>query len=210
MTAVYVILTVLAVIMLIMLIPADLTIRLSYNDKSFDNAIGIQYAFIKIKLYPADKEREKTKKEKKVKNEKEKDNKKKNSGGASVIRLAREAYRELKDDIKKLGGYFFKRVIRIKELNISAKFGTGSPMYTGIASGTAHSAVYNAVAFIDRHMTLDKWKVSFDADFDNACLDAGIYIKIRTRILFALRLGAMAGLLLLKLQKINRRLKQDG
>lgn len=199
MIAVYIILIIIAVIMLLMLIPVDLVIHISYNGSKMRNAINVRYAFIKFKIYPSDKKKKTDKKEDKPKGD-----------GLPVMKLIKAVYTELKEDIKKLAGYIIKRALRIKELNISAKFGIGDPMYTGILSGTVNAVVYNAVAFLDRHMTLDKWNVSLDADFDNACLDAGVYIKIRTRILYAVRLGIMAIPVLRKLQKINRRIREDG
>ncbi len=199
MIAVYIILIVIAVIMLLMLLPADLVIRISYNDSKIRNAINIRYAFLKFKIYPPESKDKKTKTEEKT-----------DKSDMPVIKLIKAVYKELKDDIKRLGTYVVKRALRIKELNISAKFGVGDPMYTGILLGTANAVVYNAVAFLDRHMTLDKWNVSLDADFDDACLDAGVYIKIRTRILYAVRLGIMAVPVLRKLKKINGRIKQDG
>ncbi len=199
MMAVYIILIIIAVIMLLMLLPADLVIHISYNDSKIRNAINIRYAFFKFKIYPPDKGDKKIEKEDKNVNK-----------DIPVMKLIKAIYKELKEDIKRLGVYIIKRAVRIKELNISAKFGVGEPMYTGILSGTVNAVVYNAVAFLDRHMTLDKWNVSLDADFDNACLDAGVYIKIRTRILYAVRLGIMAVPVLRKLKKINGRIKQDG
>ncbi|MGN0107156.1 MAG: DUF2953 domain-containing protein, partial [Hominilimicola sp.] len=169
-------------------------------------SIIVKYLFLKFKILPADK------KVKKAENDIEKRTKptaeKKNTIG--LIQLVKAVYTELKEDIFRITGHFFKRTIRIKELNISSKFGTGDPMYTGIAAGGVNAAVYNGVSFIDRHMTLDKWNVSLDADFDNACFAAGIYMKIRTRILFALKLGMMAAVLLLKIQRINRRINKNG
>ena len=53
-------------------------------------------------------------------------------------------------------------------------------MYTGIATGVVNAGVYNAVGWIDRRMKLEKWDVSLDADFNNACLDMDIYCKLRT------------------------------
>ncbi|MBQ8300885.1 MAG: DUF2953 domain-containing protein [Clostridia bacterium] len=83
-------------------------------------------------------------------------------------------------------------------------------MYTGIVTGTVNAAVYNAVSLIDRKMKLDKWNVSLDSDFDNACLSAGLYCKIRTRIAYVLKIGLMAAIILLKILRINRRIKKNG
>ena len=52
--------------------------------------------------------------------------------------------------------------------------------------------------------------VCLKLNINNACFAAGIYMKIRTRILFALKLGIMAAVLLLKIQRINRRIKKNG
>lgn len=211
MAAVYIILIIISLIMLIMLLPADFIINISYNDSEMRNAIFIKYAFVKFKIYPSEAEEEtaekKIKEDKKEKKQKEK--KKRESGIGDTVNLVKTVYRELKEDILKLWKHFLQRTFRIKELNISAKFGTGDPMYTGIVSGTVNAAVYNAVSLIDRTMTLDKWNVSLEGDFDNVCLNAGVYAKFRTRILFALRLGIMAVVLLLRIQKINRRIKKD-
>ncbi len=206
MTALYIVLIVLAVIMLLLLVPADCVIDFSYNNDENKGNIIVKYFFLKFKILPADK---KVKEAEKEIEEKEKPTEKKNNT-AGLIQLAKAVYEELKEDILRVTGHFFKRTIRIKELNISAKFGIGDPMYTGIAAGGVNAAVYNAVSFIDRHMTLDKWNVSLDADFDNACLAAGVYMKIRTRILFALKLGMMVAVLLLKIQRINRRINKNG
>ena len=40
--------------------------------------------------------------------------------------------------------YIICHAIKIKELNVSSKFGMGNPMYTGIATGAVNAGVYNA------------------------------------------------------------------
>ena len=205
MIALYIILIILAVIMLIMFIPVDCVIDISYNDDENRGNIIVRYAFLKIKILPSEpkEEKEEPTEEAEEKPKKEKDIK-------ATINLVKTVYTELKDEIFKVIGHFFKRTIRIKELNISSKFGTGDPMYTGIVTGTVNAAVYNAVSLIDRKMKLDKWNVSLDSDFDNACLSAGLYCKIRTRIAYVLKIGLMAAIILLKILRINRRIKKNG
>lgn len=205
MIALYIVLIILAVIMLMLLIPADCVIEFSYNKEESRGIIFVKYLFLKFKILPSERKKEETEKE--ARQEKPPGEKKDILG---LIKLGQAVYSELKKDISKLIGHFFSRTIRIKELNISSRFGTGDPMYTGIAAGAANAAVYNAVSFIDRNMKLDKWNVSLDADFDSACIAAGVYMKIRTRILYAIKLGLMAAAVLLKIQKINRRMKQNG
>lgn len=204
MTALYIALIVLAVIMLILLIPIDCVIEFSYNNNENNGSIIVKYLFLKFKILPAEKEIE----EAAEKAEEEEPPKDRNVVG--TIKLIKTVYSELKRDISRIVNHLFEHTIRIKELNISSKFGLGEPMYTGIALGSANALVYNLVSAADRHTQLDKWNVSIDADFDNVCLAAGVYIKIRTRILFVLRLGLMAAVLLLKIQRISRRMKNNG
>ncbi len=206
MIALYIILIILAVIMLIMFIPVDCVIDISYNDDENRGNIIVRYAFLKIKILPSEPKEEKDEEP----SEEEEEKPKKEKDIKATINLVKTIYTELKDEIFGLIGHLLSRTIRIKELNISSKFGTGDPMYTGIVTGTVNAAVYNTVSLIDRKMKLDKWNVSLDADFDNACLSAGLYCKIRTRIAYVLKVGLMAVVLLLKILRINRRIKKNG
>ena len=57
MIALYITLIILAVIMFLLIIPADCVIDISYNDK-VDGGILIKYAFLKFKIFPTEKEKE--------------------------------------------------------------------------------------------------------------------------------------------------------
>ena len=128
----------------------------------------------------------------------------KNNASSNIV------YECLKKDILNLLDYIICHAIKIKELNVSSKFGTGNPMYTGIATGAVNAGVYNIVGWIDRRMKLEKWDVSLDADFNNACLDMDIYCKLRTNCLYVLTIGFKTVKVVLKIQKINRRIKENG
>ena len=52
MTALYIILAVVAVIMLLLLIPADCILEFSYNNKENNGSVIIKYAFLKFKIFP--------------------------------------------------------------------------------------------------------------------------------------------------------------
>ena len=196
MTALYIILAVVAVIMLLLLIPADCILEFSYNNKENNGSVIIKYAFLKFKIFPNDKVEEEVEKEK--------------SDILGIITLIKEVYKQLKKDILNLLDYIICHAIKIKELNVSSKFGTGNPMYTGIATGAVNAGVYNAVGWIDRRMKLEKWDVSLDADFNNACLDMDVYCKLRTNCLYVLTIGFKTVKVVLKIQKINRRIKENG
>ena len=84
MTALYVVLIVLAVIMLIFLIPADFIIEFSYNDEGNKGSIIVKYLFLKFKILPAEK---RVKEEEKEMEEEEPSGKEKNTRG--LINLVR-------------------------------------------------------------------------------------------------------------------------
>ena len=194
MTALYIILAVVAVIMLLLLIPADCILEFSYNNKENNGSVIIKYAFLKFKIFPNDKVEEEVENEEETTDKEEKQEK---SDILGIITLIKEVYKQLKKDILNLLDYIICHAIKIKELNVSSKFGMGNPMY-------------NAVGWIDRRMKLEKWDVSLDADFNNACLDMGIYCKLRTNCLYVLTIGFKTVKVVLKIQKINRRIKENG
>lgn len=206
MIALYILLVITALIMLLLLIPIDCRADFSYNKDNKRGEVILKYAFVKVKLFPNErelKEAEQDAEEEAAKEEKELD-------PWGVIDLAKAVYEELWDDITALLHKLLKHTLRVKELNISAKFGTGNPMYTGIVTGIVNSAVYNTVAMIDNSMQLDRWNVSLESDFDSTVLCAGVYCVIRTRCISVIALGLRAALLLLRIQKINRRISKNG
>ena len=198
MTALYIILAVVAVIMLLLLIPADCILEFSYNNKENNGSVIIKYAFLKFKIFPNDKVEEEVENEEETTDKEEKQEK---SDILGIITLIKEVYKQLKKDILNLLDYIICHAIKIKELNVSSKFGMGNPMYAG---------VYNIVGWIDRRKKLEKWDVSLDADFNNACLDMDIYCKLRTNCLYVLTIGFKTVKVVLKIQKINRRIKENG
>lgn len=205
MPALYIALIILAVIMIILLINIDCVIDFSYNKDNRDGMVMLRYAFIKIKLFPSEKDVSIAAKESEKEIEKAEPERDKDILG--TIRFAKKMFDALKTDVIKLLDHLLRRTIRIKELNISSLLGTGDAMYTGIAFGSANAAVYNFIALLKRHTEIDKWNVNIDADFDSACLSAGVYCKIRTSLAHILSLGIHALFVLLKALRLTKKLK---
>ena len=136
MTALYIILAVVAVIMLLLLIPADCILEFSYNNKENNGSVIIKYAFLKFKIFPNDKVEEEVENEEETTDKEEKQEK---SDILGIITLIKEVYKQLKKDILNLLDYIICHAIKIKELNVSSKFGMGNPMYTGIATGAVNA-----------------------------------------------------------------------
>ncbi|MBQ2669637.1 MAG: DUF2953 domain-containing protein [Clostridia bacterium] len=212
MTALYIILIIVAVIALIIFIPIDISFAISYIEKNTDIKLTVSYFPIYLTILQAKKKEEKPeddKKEKKPKKEKEKKEKEKQPL-SKTIEFAKAVLEETLDDILGLIRHFFAKTLRVRQFLISAKIGTGDPMYTGIAYGAANAFIYELLGFIDHHTKLDKWNVQLDTDFDSFVIDADTSVIVRTRIAYILKLGFMAALILIKILKINRRIKKNG
>lgn len=197
MTAVYIMLIVLSIIMLILLIPTDCIFKIFCNDKNANGEIFIKYAFYKTRIYPNN-----SKKIDGVESDE------KNSV-TDMISFSKTSCNTVKSEIKSLIKYLANHAVRIKKLDVTAKIGTGNPMYTGIAYGTLSAFVYNLVGILDNKMRLDDHNVKLDADFDNACIDAKVYCKIRTRMLHAFVIAGYLIKIVVKIRKTDRRIKED-
>lgn len=214
MTALYIILIVLAVIALIIYIPIDVAFAASYYEKSNKIRLGIKYFLIKVQIIPKEKNKPQKPKKKKPKEEteekEEKPKKEKKKQPLSVtLEFAKEVIDECMGDIINLIKHLFTHTLQTKKFLIKGKFGTGNPMYTGLAYGGASAAVYNLVSFIDRHSKLYEWSVDLRPDFNAAGAEGETEIIIRTRIAYILKLAGMAGVIGIKILIINRRVKRN-
>ncbi len=172
MTGLYIALIIIALLGLLILLP--ITAVIAFAAKSDENEITIRYLFFKLKIFPAGE-----KKEKKETGEKEEKPKKDKKGVVNQVWVSRS---ELKWGLEKLLVYIMKHAIIVKELNISARFGFDNPMTTGLAAGAANGLVYNIIGLLDRHARLKKWSVNLEPDFNEPCMEAGVYCRLHTRI----------------------------
>lgn len=178
MTAVYILLIILALIGLVFLVPVHITVLFNAQDKE----VNLKYGFFKKTLYPGE--------EKSATDEKKSEDKPKEKTDFKMYtELIKELFSDVSEMIKSISRYTFKYALRVRTLNISGKFGTGDPMYTGMLCGAVYPIAYNAVSYADRNMRLEKWDVNIEPDFDNAVFKAGIYSDISTT-------GAHAAILL--------------
>lgn len=205
MAALYIIIAVIAVIAAFVFINIDVYFDIAYNSGVNRGRIYIKYGFIRFNILP-----QRSKHEKKQEEEQEELTKESKKDTEHIIKFAKAVYREEKEDILKILEKLLKKAIRIKELNISSEFGTGDPMYTGIATGMVNAAVYSGISYIDRNMKIDSWNVSLTPNFDDAVIKAGIFTKIRTNIFNLISIIWKAVFLILKIEKINRRISENG
>lgn len=212
--ALYILLAIVIIISAIIYIPIDVAFGASYLEKDAKIRLSLQYFLIKLKILPPEKKKPKKPKKKKPKEEteekEEKPKKEKKKQPLSVtIEFVREVLDECMGDVVNLIKHLFTHTLQTKKFLLKGKFGTGNPMYTGLAYGAASGAVYNLVSFIDRHSKLYEWDVDLQADFEGAAIEGETEIIIRTRIAYILKLAGMAIVIGIKILLINRRVKRN-
>lgn len=209
MTALYIILSVAAVIALIVFIPIDVAFSVSYTEKKTGVKLVLKYFPLRIKILPSEKKDKPEKKEDKPKKKKKKDGAQKQPL-SKTFELAKAVFDEMRHDIANLIDHLFRRTLMVKNFYISAVIGMSDPMITGISYGAANTFIYGLLGFIENHSKLGKWNVELGTDFESGATDAQADIVIRTRIAYIISFVFKAALIILKILKINRRIKKNG
>lgn len=190
MTALYIILGIIAFFVIILSIKVAVTVH--YEN---DVELSVKWLFINLKILPKKEDAEKKKKEPKPKKEKPqkeeseivKEPKKKkqdnmfvrfyrNRGVSGVVQL-------LKDTANAVGG-MFKRIGRaflFEELYISLTVGAGDSAETAIKYGKICSAAFPAMGLIVSTMRVKKYNIEITPDFINGSNGAGLHTKISVR-----------------------------
>lgn len=190
MTALYIILGIIAFFVLILSIKVAVTVH--YED---DIELSVKWLFLNIKILPKKEKEEKKKKEPKKKKEEKpkeeseivKEPKKKkqdnmfvrfyrNRGVSGVVQL-------LKDTAKAVGG-MFKRIGRaflFEELFISLTVGAGDSAETALKYGKTCSAAFPAMGLIVSTMRVKKYSIEINPDFLNGTNGAKLHTKISVR-----------------------------
>lgn len=189
MTALYIILAIIAIIIIIFCVKVKVT---AVYDESF--SLDIQWLFIKKRIYP-ESEKAKAKKAEKEKNKKPKEEKPKkekepkdpnapkegniftdfyhNQGFDATINLIKTA-------AKHLGGFFkgIYKAFTIENLTILLKVADYDAAQTAIKYGKVCSAVYPSMGFIVSNMRVKQYDVNVVPDFINSRNDAVFKLKL--------------------------------
>lgn len=188
MTALYIILGIIAFFLILLSVKVAVTVH--YED---DVTVSLKWLFLKFDILPKhEKEPKKEKKKKKEKKPKEESEvipepkkKKKdnmfvrfyhNRGVEGVVQL-------LKDAAKALGG-MFKRIGRaflFEELFIALTVGAGDSAETAIKYGKTCSAAFPAMGFIVNNMRVKKYNIDISPDFIYGNNTAKLHTKISAR-----------------------------
>ncbi len=190
MTALYVILGIIAFFVILLSVKFKITVH--YED---DVALSVGWLFLNFNILPKkEKTEKKPKKEKKKKEEKPKEEseiipepkkKKKdnmfvrfyrNRGVSGVVQL-------LKDAAKAVGG-MFKRIGRaflFEELYISMNVGAGDSAETAIKYGKVCSVAFPAMGLIVSSMRIKKYNLEIVPDFIYGKTEARLHTKVSVR-----------------------------
>ncbi len=195
MTALYIILGIIAFFVILLSIKIAVTVH--YED---DIALSVKWLFLNIKILPAkhkDEHKKKPKKEKKKKEKKEepkeeseiiKEPKKKKKGDNMFVRFYKNrgvsgVVQLIKDAVKALGGMFGRifRAFKIEELYIAMSVGGGDSAETAIQYGKICSAAFPAMGLLVNKMKIKKYSIDISPDFIYGKTEAKLHTKISLR-----------------------------
>ncbi|MBP3696590.1 MAG: DUF2953 domain-containing protein [Clostridia bacterium] len=195
MTALYVILGIIAFFVILLSIKIAVTVH--YED---DVAVSIKWLFLKINVLPAkakDAHKEKPKKDKKKKKKKEEEPKeeseivkepKKKKGDNMFVRFYKNrgvsgVVQLLKDAVKALGGMFGRifKAFRIEELYIAMTVGAGEAADTAIQYSKTCAAAFPAMGLLVNKLKIKKYSIDISPDFIYGNNVARVHTKISFR-----------------------------
>ncbi|MBR6785413.1 MAG: DUF2953 domain-containing protein [Clostridia bacterium] len=195
MTALYIILGIIAFFVILLSIKIAVTVH--YED---DIALSVKWLFLNIKILPAKAKEDHKKKPKKEKKKKKKDEepkeeseiikepKKKKKGDNMFVRFYKNrgvsgVIQLLKDALKALGGMFGRifRAFKIEELYIAMTAGGGDSAETAIQYGKICSAAFPAMGLLVNKMKIKKYSIDISPDFIYGKTEARLHTKISLR-----------------------------
>ena len=160
MTALYIILGIIAFFVLLLSVKVAVTVH--YED---DVAVSVKWLFLKFNILP---------------NKKKKDNMfirfYRNRGVEGVVQL-------LKDAAKAVGGMFGRigRAFLFEELIISLTVGAGDSAETAIKYGKVCSAAFPAMGFVVSKMRVKKYNIEINPDFIYGKNEARLHTQVSVR-----------------------------
>ncbi len=192
MTALYIILGIIAFFVILLSIKIAVTVH--YED---DVAVSVKWLFIKINILPKEEKaekKEKPKKEKKKKEEKPKEESevikepKKKKGDNMFVRFYKNrgvsgVVQLLKDAVAALGGMFGRigRAFLFEELYVSLNVGGKDSADTAIKYGEVCSAAFPAMGLFVNKARVKKYNIEIVPDFIFNKTEARLHTKISLR-----------------------------
>lgn len=200
---------ILAVIILLLAVCLLIPVRLEvlYEKAEEQNAeVILKYGFVKFKLYPNKKEKEKKEKTEETAEKEEKipekepfSFEKKKAELEKYIRI----FEKIKKDVIKVLSYLAKRAVKIDYIEIKSEFGFEDAMQTGIFTGLFNGFVYSVLGVIHHNMTLRDMKVNLEPKFEKKCFNNHFYCILHIKTVHIM-------IIAFNVLKIYAKIKKEG
>ena len=184
MTAIIIILSIIAFIAVLINIPVRVKIYVKYNNSEFVNDYKIKYGFITIK-----------KKKQKSHNETETDSapkKKTKNKPSNIIRFIKTNIKDIKRLISDVLKYTSKKLVRIEMLSLKSHIGTDDAMNTALSYGSASAVLYNSLGALEKQVKIKHMDIDFQPDFTQEKIFIEFTSIIRTKIYNVFGLAVLA------------------
>lgn len=184
MTAIIIILSIIAFIAVLINIPVRVKIYAKYDNREFVNDYKIKYGFITIK-----------KKKQKSHNETETDSapkKKTKSKPSNIIRFIKTNIKDIKRLISDVLKYTSKKLVRIEMLSLKSQIGTDDAMNTALSYGSASAFLYNSLGALEKQVKIKHMDIDFQPDFTQEKIFIEFTSIIRTKIYNVFGLAVLA------------------
>ena len=184
MTAIIIILSIIAFIAVLINIPVRVKIYVKYDNSEFVNDYKIKYGFITIK-----------KKKQKSHNETETDSapkKKTKNKPSNIIRFIKTNIKDIKRLISDVLKYTSKKLVRIEMLSLKSHIGTDDAMNTALSYGSASAVLYNSLGALEKQVKIKHMDIDFQPDFTQEKIFIEFTSIIRTKIYNVFGLAVLA------------------
>ena len=184
MTAIIIILSIIAFIAVLINIPVRVKIYVKYDNSGFVNDYKIKYGFITIK-----------KKKQKSHNETETDSapkKKTKNKPSNIIRFIKTNINDIKRLISDVLKYTSKKLVIIEMLSLKSHIGTDDAMNTALSYGSASAVLYNSLGALEKQVKIKHMDIDFQPDFTQEKIFIEFTSIIRTKIYNVFGLAVLA------------------
>lgn len=184
MTAIIIILSIIAFIAVLINIPVRVKIYVKYDNSEFVNDYKIKYGFITIK-----------KKKQKSHNETETDSapkKKTKNKPSNIIRFIKTNIKDIKRLISDVLKYTSKKLVIIEMLSLKSHIGTDDAMNTALSYGSASAVLYNSLGALEKQVKIKHMDIDFQPDFTQEKIFIEFTSIIRTKIYNVFGLAVLA------------------
>lgn len=169
--AVIIISAVLLIFAVLLFIPTYLCFEFKKDEKEKKTFFAIRYLFFCVRLIP--KKKTQNKKKKKKENDEKKREKRASDTGTVREKFERAVatYRSVEDDLAGIILYAKRRAVTVREISFFMDIGLEEAMHTGLVTGGLYGVIYNVIALLDYHLSVEKCDVGITPDFKKKRMD---------------------------------------